>query len=231
MGTETMAFFGDLTTLLQQKWLQFFQDNRSWITLQMDVEAVYTPDGGRRPASYFILGVINALEPQLGELMLPFSQLNSNPDALIEVLELNFDPDLFLGNLANTQADILVAALTEEEMADEVVLVMEEDPIMVLTEIEPDEIIESLDEVVLESGIEPGDLSNMSLDEIAIAMGLAGLDEQSLAAPDIAQQEPLETPDVAQPNEEDLLSDVWADPDQADKQKSEQNISRLFPNS
>jgi hypothetical protein len=58
-----------------------FQDNRSWITLQMQVESVYTPDGGRRPSSYFILGVVNALEPELGQLMLPFSQLNPDAEA------------------------------------------------------------------------------------------------------------------------------------------------------
>ncbi len=66
--------------------------------------SVATPDGGKRPPSYLILGVINALEPQLQELMLPFSKLNLNVDTLINVLELNFDPDLMLGN--STQATI-----------------------------------------------------------------------------------------------------------------------------
>ena len=217
-----MAFFGDLTTLLKQKWLQFFQDNRSWITLQMDVEAVYTPDGGRRPSSYFILGVVNALEPLLGELMLPFSQLNSDADALIEVLELNFDPDLFLGNLANAQADILVAALTEEETAD--------DPIMILTEIEPDDMADEA--VLVESGIEAGDLSSMSIAEIAAAMGIAELEEQpsdqelletSGIQPD-TQEQHLETPNLVQPDTEDVWADTSSGPNQ------EQDISR-FPNS
>ena len=220
MGTETMAFFGDLTTLLKQNWLQFFQDNRSWITLQMDVEAVYTPDGGRRPSSYFILGVVNALEPQLGELMLPFSQLNSDADALIEVLELNFDPDLFLGNLANAQADILVAALTEEDIPD--------DPIIILTEIESDD--PELDEVVLvESAIEAGDLSSMSIAEIAAAMGIAELEEQPSDA-DLLEilstdtQEQSLDPNVVQSDTEDVWADNSSEPNQ------EQDISH-FPNS
>ncbi len=96
-----MAFFGSLKNSLKQKWLQYFQSNRSWISLH---SSVATPDGGKRPPSYLILGVINALEPQLQELMLPFSKLNLNVDTLIDVLELNFDPDLILGN--STQSTI-----------------------------------------------------------------------------------------------------------------------------
>ena len=96
-----MAFFGSLKNSLKQKWLQYFQSNRSWISLH---SSVATPDGGKRPPSYLILGVINAIEPQLQELMLPFSKLNLNVDTLIDVLELNFDPDLMLGN--STQATI-----------------------------------------------------------------------------------------------------------------------------
>ncbi|MUG91457.1 hypothetical protein F7734_02725 [Scytonema sp. UIC 10036] len=93
-----MPFFHSFTESLRQKWLQFFQINRDWITLHMEVESVYTPDGGKRPPSYLILGVANALEPKLAQLMLPFSRLNPDADTLIEVLELNFDPDIALGN-------------------------------------------------------------------------------------------------------------------------------------
>jgi hypothetical protein len=92
-----VAFFDDFTSALKQKWLQYYQQNHSWLALQMEVENVKTPDGGRRPSSYLILGVLNALEPKLAQLMLPFSRLNSDPDSLIEVLELNFDPDVALG--------------------------------------------------------------------------------------------------------------------------------------
>ncbi|MBW4614643.1 MAG: DUF5331 domain-containing protein [Desmonostoc vinosum HA7617-LM4] len=93
-----MAFFHGFTDTLKQRWLQFFQVNRDWITLHMEVESVYTPDGGKRPPSYLILGVINALEPKLAQLMFPFSKLNPDADTLIEVLDLNFDPDIALGN-------------------------------------------------------------------------------------------------------------------------------------
>ena len=90
-----MAFFADLTASLKQKWVQFFHANHAWIAKQMEVEYVTTPDGGRRPSSNLILGVVSALEPQLAELMIPFTKLNPDLNALIDVLELNFDPEKF----------------------------------------------------------------------------------------------------------------------------------------
>lgn len=110
-----MTFFYSFTESLRQKWLQFFQLNRDWIKLHMEVESVYTPDGGRRPPSYLILGVVNALEPKLAQLMQPFSKLNPDADTLIEVLELHFDPDIALGN--HTQpysADVI----SEDSLSD-----------------------------------------------------------------------------------------------------------------
>lgn len=92
-----MAFFYSFTDSLKQKWLQFYASNRDWIKLHMEVDSVYTPDGGKRPSSYLILGVANALEPKLAQLMLPFSKLNADADTLIEVLDLHFDPDTATG--------------------------------------------------------------------------------------------------------------------------------------
>lgn len=90
-----MAFFTDLTNSLKQKWLQYFQVNRVWIAREMELENVATPDGGRRPSSYLILGVVSVLEPQLVQLMEPFTRLNPDLNALIDVLDLHFDPDRF----------------------------------------------------------------------------------------------------------------------------------------
>lgn len=117
-----MAFFDDFTSALKQKWLQYYELNHSWLALQMEVENVKTPDGGRRPSSYLILGVLNALEPKLAQLMLPFSKLNSDPDSLIEVLELNFDPDVALGKRPPMKATAPSAAkpvVTEEVVESE----------------------------------------------------------------------------------------------------------------
>jgi Family of unknown function (DUF5331) len=100
-----MAFFYSFTESLKQKWLQFFQANHDWIMLHMQVESVYTPDGGKRPPSYLILGVVNALEPKLAQLMLPFSRLNPDADTLIEVLGLHFDPNMVLGHSGMPNAE------------------------------------------------------------------------------------------------------------------------------
>ncbi len=91
-----MAFFENFTQVIRQKWLDYVQSNRPWLTIQMRQTSVRTPDGGRRPSSFLILGVVNALEPKLSNLMVPFYQLNSDEDALVEVLGLNFDPEMVL---------------------------------------------------------------------------------------------------------------------------------------
>lgn len=93
-----MAFFENFTSVIRQKWLDYVQSNRGWLTLQMQQTSIRTPDGGRRPSSFLILGVVNALEPKLSNLMVPFYQLNSDEDALVEVLGLNFDPEMALDN-------------------------------------------------------------------------------------------------------------------------------------
>ncbi len=115
-----MAFFDSFTDSLRQKWLQFFQVNRDWINVHMEVESVYTPDGGKRPPSYLILGVVNALEPKLAQLMLPFSKLNPDADTLIEVLDLHFDPDMALGNRVLPKLDM--------QYGEESAVVMDEKP-------------------------------------------------------------------------------------------------------
>ncbi|MFS8119244.1 MAG: DUF5331 domain-containing protein, partial [Microcoleus sp.] len=98
-----MAFFDTFSVALKQKWLDYYQANRSWLLLHMTADnTVATPDGGKRPVSYLILGIAAALEPELQQLMLPFSRLKPDADSLIEVLGLNFDPDMALGMASNT---------------------------------------------------------------------------------------------------------------------------------
>ncbi|NJO44409.1 MAG: DUF5331 domain-containing protein [Oscillatoriales cyanobacterium RM2_1_1] len=99
-----MAFFKDFTVSLRDKWLNYYKANRDWLVVQVDLNPIKTPDGGRRPSSALILGIINALEPEAAQLMLPFSQLNPDPEKLVEVLGLNFDPDLALGSGGSNSA-------------------------------------------------------------------------------------------------------------------------------
>ncbi|MGD1701300.1 DUF5331 domain-containing protein, partial [Dapis sp. BLCC M229] len=101
-----MVFFKQLSTSLKQKWLEYYQKNRPWLILHMtEQNTVQTPDGGRRPVSYLILGVLNALEPELEALMLPFSKLKADADSLVEVLGLNFDPDIAIGVKSGSPLD------------------------------------------------------------------------------------------------------------------------------
>ena len=114
-----MAFFDSFTSALKEKWLQYYQANREWLNLHMQVAAVKTPDGGRRPPSYFIIGSLNGIEPKLAQLMLPFSRLNPDPDTLIEVIGLNFDPDIALGLDPETDLPSQGSAPSVEETEDD----------------------------------------------------------------------------------------------------------------
>ncbi|MEM1170496.1 MAG: DUF5331 domain-containing protein [Cyanobacteria bacterium P01_H01_bin.35] len=101
-----MVFFQQLSTSLKQKWLEYYQKNRPWLILHMtEQNTVQTPDGGRRPVSYLILGILNALDPELEALMLPFSKLKADADSLVEVLGLNFDPDIAIGVKSGSPLD------------------------------------------------------------------------------------------------------------------------------
>lgn len=129
-----MAFFNSFTDSIKQKWLQFFQVNRDWITLQMAIESVYTPDGGKRPSSFLILGVVNALEPKLAQLMFPFAKLNPDADTLIEVLDLNFDPDIVLGNRLSPTTEPKRYLDVSEDISEDTSEVLEDIPEYVLEE-------------------------------------------------------------------------------------------------
>ena len=104
-----MAFFESFTSSIKQKWLDYYQVNRLWLELQMEGRSVRTPDGGRRPSSALVLGVVNSLEPKLANLMVPFFKLNGDEDAIVEVLQLNFDPDLMLGKSGHSPSSSMNA--------------------------------------------------------------------------------------------------------------------------
>lgn len=216
-----MAFFNNLKSSLKQKWLQYFQVNRYWITLHMEVESVYTPDGGRRPPSSLILGVVNALEPQLAELMVAFCELNPVPDALIDVLELNFDPDLLLGNRFSSQVmpeelseGIVIQTLTELESdlsdvsfteAEEVVLIETDDGSLIA--MSEEDAAALVNEMTDESVLTPTNESVvMHPDEAAALVEAMVLNEivQDVFEESSEAQSPLETPSTPQQQTESL---------------------------
>jgi hypothetical protein len=230
-----MAFFNSFTDSLKQKWLQFFQVNRDWITLQMEVESVYTPDGGKRPPSYLILGVANALEPKLAQLMFPFAKLNPDADTLIEVLDLNFDPDIALGNRVIPKVDesyqyespVVVedttetAALTDSDLSDGFgeETVTEDFPIgndvaaPILTVSESEETDNGFGEISASNGHNLTDeFDQTSVSGVAEdAFGDISFESESLidASLDESALEELTPPDENAFS--DVLSDVWGD--------------------
>ncbi|MBD2438532.1 DUF5331 domain-containing protein [Nostoc sp. FACHB-110] len=252
-----MAFFNSFTDSIRQKWLQFFQANREWITLHMEVESVYTPDGGKRPPSYLILGVVNALEPKLAQLMLPFSKLNADADTLIDVLELHFDPDIALGNrLSHPPAE-------PETSQYESTVVVEENIVVDDNNIDDETLaishtdgfgLDSLESKEDDNGLSeisfPSEPDNKQEFEPAIAateddFGDVSFDGDTASASQLDDEilNDLKTPDENAFS--DVLSDVWGD--ETALQKGEENndflgeelptgvfdeseIARLFPN-
>ncbi|MEH2443317.1 DUF5331 domain-containing protein [Nostoc sp.] len=244
-----MAFFHSFTDSIKQKWLQFFQNNRDWITLHMQVESVYTPDGGKRPPSYLILGVLNALEPKLAQLMLPFAKLNPDADTLIEVLDLHFDPDLALGNRFVVNSDVEkyveeAAAIVDEKPEDETlthshsngytngfaaeVVVQEfaildsDDQSLEISELEETE--NDFGDISLSNGHtlkdESLEISSLEADEFGeIAFDTSAAMEVKL------DDEALEDSPLDENAFKDVLSDVWGD--ETALQKAEENNDLL----
>ncbi|MEH2371366.1 DUF5331 domain-containing protein [Nostoc sp.] len=239
-----MAFFNSFTDSIKQKWLQFFQNNRDWITLHMEVESVYTPDGGKRPPSYLILGVLNALEPKLAQLMLPFAKLNPDADTLIEVLDLHFDPDLALGNRFVVNPDVEkyveeAASVIDEKPEDETLTHAHTNGFAAVAVVEEFTIVDSEDESLGISELEEtengfGDISltngHNSKDE-SLEISSLEADEfgeiafDSTAAMEVKLDEDEDEALGDSPLDEnafkDVLSDVWGD--ETALQKAEEN--------
>ena len=98
---------------LRNKWLDYYQTNRSWLQHCMDedsgwsdsvdydeeelesyeLDVEYEP---RRPECYFILGVASVLEPSVKGLLAFAGSLTTDSEQLVKALGLDFDPELEL---------------------------------------------------------------------------------------------------------------------------------------
>lgn len=213
-----MAFFYSFTDSLKQKWLQFYASNRDWIKLHMEVDSVYTPDGGKRPSSYLILGVANALEPKLAQLMLPFSKLNADADTLIEVLDLHFDPDTALGEQpvqpSFDEEDASESEFEASESSDEFagVAAFEDDSQEVENIAVPDMDLGSQDGMVVEEAWggqeleETNSSEDSGLDDIQ-AEGLGDISDMSLGEEQSSSEESAQTPSA----DDDAFGDISFD--------------------
>lgn len=98
---------------LKNKWLEYYQINRTWLQHCMDhdsgwsdsvdydeeelenfeLDEDYEP---RRPECYFILGVASVLEPSVRSLLAFAVSLTTDSEDLVKALGLDFDPELEL---------------------------------------------------------------------------------------------------------------------------------------
>ncbi len=83
---------------LRDKFLDYYKANSFWLK-QMDGYGQSTKN------SWFILGVISALEPksELKELLQYFLLVTQNSDSIIKALELDFDPEIELKKRSQQQ--------------------------------------------------------------------------------------------------------------------------------
>jgi hypothetical protein len=98
---------------LKEKWLNYYETNRSWLQHYMDEDGGWSDEVEydkkelksleldrdyypRRPECYFILGVVSVLEPSIQGLLSFAGSLATDSEQLLEALGLNFDPELEL---------------------------------------------------------------------------------------------------------------------------------------
>jgi Family of unknown function (DUF5331) len=83
----------ELRQSLKLEWLHYYKNNRHWLE-KMEIWATF--EGERRPLSSFVLATVTVLEPNLIDILPLLADLNSDPDAVIAALGLNFNPDKYL---------------------------------------------------------------------------------------------------------------------------------------
>jgi hypothetical protein len=85
----------ELKSIIKERWLDYYEINQDWIVKFTNANSgwVKCPAGGSRPSALIILGAITCSDSRLVSWMSLFCELHSDPDKLIKVLELDFDPD------------------------------------------------------------------------------------------------------------------------------------------
>ncbi|EAZ89628.1 DUF5331 domain-containing protein [Crocosphaera chwakensis] len=83
-----MSEFEKLKVTLNDKWLDYYEGNRSWLKKELPTNSNGYMDSSI--LAYIILGVIAAIEPKVKEFLEPFSELNQDPQDLLRVLEVDY---------------------------------------------------------------------------------------------------------------------------------------------
>jgi hypothetical protein len=100
-----MSNFEELKAELKDKWLDFFEENQSWITkLGCWVECKQTKD--KRPDSKVILSAISLLEPKIIDYLIPLVDINTDGEQVVRALGLDFRPQIELEKREEERAKI-----------------------------------------------------------------------------------------------------------------------------
>ena len=100
---------------LKEKWLDYYQANHSWLE-KLNGHRYSVRD------SWFILGIITALEPksELKELLQYFLLVTQNCDSIIRALGLDFDPELELEKRAQQTINRETEIETDKQYLDHI---------------------------------------------------------------------------------------------------------------
>jgi Family of unknown function (DUF5331) len=101
----------ELRQSVKEKWLNYYRENRAWVT-RLATWGNY--NGQRRPSSSFILASLSVLEPELPKLLPIMVELSNDPDRLVTVLGLNFNPENELKLLIAKETATLEAAKVKQ---------------------------------------------------------------------------------------------------------------------
>jgi hypothetical protein len=105
-----MSDFEKLQATLKDKWLDYYEANRSWIDKLINIWGKY--DGSvHRPSAPFILGAIGSLEPKIRDYLIPLCGIDTGGNEIVRALGLNFDPRTELEKRAEEAAKIQEAKI------------------------------------------------------------------------------------------------------------------------
>jgi hypothetical protein len=102
---DKMSNFEELKAGLKDKWLDFFEENQSWITQINEWKTEYNY-GVKRPPAKLIIGIIAVLEPEINNYLIPLSTIDNSGDNVVNALGLNFNPHTELEKREEERAKI-----------------------------------------------------------------------------------------------------------------------------
>jgi hypothetical protein len=80
----TMMDFEEVKKKLNDQWLDYYEINQSWIKKTLPKNQNGYPE--QKQLCYLVLGIVSAFEPKLKDPLTYFTELNSDPEALVKVL-------------------------------------------------------------------------------------------------------------------------------------------------